>query len=275
MNLQFTASSVSNLGYNVPLYVRTSVNGGAEQTFAVDNTPTTFNMRVDVTATNTDEEFSILFLNDHDPTVDSQTVDLIIHQIMLFECPNATIENAGLNYFTFAPKNPIYEDTDGVGSSITQLASAAAFAAHDVFRRGGLFTCASPESANVISVSGTTSYTPVYRVKPSIQAPLFVPGATTKTCKSKVRAALSGDATAGDVRITMTNGSTVTHHFTTSGWSSTQNLSVETDDPSQWATDGGIRGGTRDEATVECRVTGTGTNGNFTVLSVCIWDEPQ
>lgn len=279
LNLQITMSSLSAVGANTPCYGRIQFpTGGPDQTFGVDRTPTTFNMRLDLgSATNATEEISFRLYNDA-PVGDGITnVTILVHQILIYECPNPTIEPAGLNYFTFAPKSPIYFDAVPIGASISQLASLAQIAAHTIFRRGALFTVASPEINTKASPGGggSSSYTQLFRMNPSIQAPMMGPGSTKKTCKCAVKGALQGTATSVDVRITMTTGDVATCNSAAGAWSSVQDIDIERDDPARWATDGGIRGGTRDVATIEYRANGTAGAGAVLVSSVCIWDEPE
>lgn len=193
---------------------------------------------------------------------------LLVHSIILYECPEVNIQNTGVNIVE--PGSMIY---DGYANreSIAGLERVTKELQTGYFRRGGLFNWSSGYSSGVNTAS--TSYQSLHSdgIKPAIQTRLMYNGETVRS----VRCAIFVIGF-GNVRVTMTSGDSVT--FTVAeaygegaGVWIVDDLDVETDDPSRWDTDGGIRGGTRDEITIEYKAD---SGEQVFLLGVSIWDAP-
>lgn len=129
-------------------------------------------------------------------------------------------------------------------------------------RRSCLFSDFRPAGLNM-----GTSYTSVYRRDPALLARTRYAGETVRA----VDLAVYGNGPSGSTaRITMTSGDTFTIALVDGvpGWHTTQ-VDIETEDPSRWGIDGGIRGGTRDRIKLEGRRVG-GSDGDCKIYGMCV-----
>lgn len=131
-----------------------------------------------------------------------------------------------------------------------------------------LFSWCNPSGVTITS----STLTNLFRIDPAMSARHL--GSTTADQQRSVTVAaycvLSGTTPTGEVDFTATSGGNVTLSITdTSGvytWF-TDTFLIDTDDPTRYATDGGIRGGTRDDIAITARKT-AGTD--ITVKSISI-----
>lgn len=199
---------------------------------------------------------------------DGDVGGVTVHNVSLYECPVIFIEESGVE--NIEPNDLIYDGYDD-RKSIAGLERAAEDLRTTYYRRGTLYNWAN--GYNTAVSNATTTYAALHPdgVWPAIQTRLMYNGETTRTVKCNVFARVTGGT--GNVRITMTSGDVVTFNVTntSNAWQTTADIDVETDDPSRWDTDGGIRGGTRDEVTIEYRASSGQT---IYLLGVSIWDAP-
>jgi hypothetical protein len=162
-------------------------------------------------------------------------------------------------------KAPIYaENADE--KSVNGVA-VSAFNALDEARRSVLFSWAHPFGV-VVTAAAFPGTSNVFLLDPSIVARHLYNGTNTASVAVAVFAKMVGSTPAGDVKITAQSGGTVTLHFTsTSATWVTGTLTVETEDLTRLATDGGLRGGSRETLKIEARKT-AGTN--ITIYGICI-----
>lgn len=190
---------------------------------------------------------------------------LMIYSIHVFENPMFLLPNTGVQ--GIEPKEQVYdgyadrESFAGIYRGYEELVST-------YFKRGALFSWCDPTSVT----RAETIYQSFFPVAPAMQMRLMYSGETTRAVECWVYAKATGGI--GDVRFTMTNGSTATVgiNSSTGAWFTTSgSLSVEVDDVSRWDVDGGIRGGTRDALTVDYRAP-SGGSGTITIYSICVFD---
>lgn len=193
---------------------------------------------------------------------------LDIHNIEIYESPARILATSGAG--SVEPGTLIYDGYDD-RESIGGLEHAVEDLRALYFRRGTLFSWASGYSDGFNTAS--TSYQQLFGdgANPAIQTRLMYTGETVRTVKCAVWV-----IGFGNVRVVMTNGDSVT--FTVAepygedaGVWMTSGFDVETDDPSRYETDGGIRGGTRDEITVEYKAD---SGEQIFLYAVSIWDPP-
>lgn len=195
---------------------------------------------------------------------------LLLHGIHIMESSQVFLDGKGVATSTLEARQPIYwnigEPPDG---SITTLVQSTKYAHENYARRGQLFNWWDPFAQ---WSTASTSFTSVFPgdIKPAIQTRLISLGQSLASIKVRVCARVSGGT--GEVRVTMTNGST--HTWTVSSavneWQDEVTLQAECDDPDRWPTDGGIRGGTRDEVTLEARA----ISGTIYVVGLSICETP-
>ncbi len=190
---------------------------------------------------------------------------IVVHGISLFECPLLRLDTESIGCVPPEAKSQIY---DGYSSfdSVSGIARAYESLRSTYFKRGALFTWSPGYSYD----RSETSYTELFDYPPAIQTRRMYANDTTRNVKVVVYAKVSGGT--GNVRITMSSGGTVTFNITstTGAWTTPTNIAVEVDDPSRWGTDGGIRGGSRDEVTVEYRAAAANT---ISIEGISIYDE--
>ena len=136
-------------------------------------------------------------------------------------------------------------------------------------RRNMLFSWSNPQAAAVTSSSYSGS-SPWFTDSPSVVARHSYLGTNTATVRVAVYAGSVGAPNTGDIRITPASGGAALTLSITAGafaWY-TGNLTVETEDLSRNATDGGLRGGTRETLLVEARTTGGTTSIQMTSMFV-------
>lgn len=205
-----------------------------------------------------------------EPTADA--VGFFIHQLSLYECPAVALTGGGVE--PIRQHLQVYDGYDA-RESISGLARAAGDLQSTYFRRGTVFNFARGDTDGRKSQQ-TGIYDTIFSnsgILPAVQNRLMYNGETTRNVNCNVYARVSSGAT-GSVQVSMTNGATATFAVTSTSnvWHTTQTLAVETDDPTRWESDGGIRGGSRDFIQVGLRV----ASGGQTVylLGVSVWDAP-
>jgi len=199
-----------------------------------------------------------------------QTDWVQLHQLNVYHCPMAQL-TADVGVDPIKARSQVFDGHDA-RQSIAGLARAVDDLRSTYFRRGTVFNWA----------HGGDGFTTVlhfvyqllfqnYPINPAIQNRLMYNGETTRDVKVNVYAKVSSGAT-GTILMTMTNGATCTFTVTSTSatWHTTQTLTVEVDDPTRWETDGGIRGGTRDELKVEVKVASGGQT--LYLLGISMWD---
>ncbi len=162
---------------------------------------------------------------------------------------------AGTHETSCVGAQPIYENTDTDDKFSVQSVFEQVREQGDNHTRCSLFSWynAAGLTTTATAFSGTSN---IFRIDPAVQTRLLTASVTTRTVAWAVYAVAAG-ASSGEVKVTMTNGSTstITVANTTIAWT-TGTVSVETDSMTETAL---IRGGTRDTAVFEFRdVTGTG-----------------
>lgn len=199
---------------------------------------------------------------------DGDIATLMIHQLILYECPAVTVANTGVEVIERG--DMIWDGYDD-RQSIAGLERAVNDLRDLYYRRGALFNWATGYEAGVLTSSDVFASLHPDGIKPAIQTRLMYIGETVRTVGLAVFA-----AGFGEVRVTMSNGDS--HTFTIdSGYAEdpgawfVSSIDVETDDPDRWSIDGGIRGGTRDEITIEYRAD---TGESLSLYAVSIWDPP-
>lgn len=190
--------------------------------------------------------------------VDAEDVEyLLVHGIHIQEAPQVFMDGKGVATSTLEARQPIFWDFGAPpDKSITTLVESSRYAHENYARRGELFTWFDPFGSWSTT---STSYVDVFPVRPAVQTRLIDLGQTRGTAKVRVCARVSGGE--GAVRLTMTNGANVFWAVTNTlnQWLAERNVLVECDDPDRWPTDGGIRGGTRDEIRLEAFAPSGGT----------------
>lgn len=256
-------------------------SGGTNYTFAVDNAISVFYLKVPRTfgASSVEEEFSFKINTTLDPYVspDNAGQALIVHSVHVYESPQVRLTgNGGTDSYTMEAGDPIYHGAPF--ASISGLAQQIESASTAYHRRGALFTYTSPVNDALPPNTYPTSFTNMFATPPALQSFLTNNGQTLRTCKVNIRGRVTNAgglaSGSGDVRFTMTNGSTTTFTLSsnTAAWQTPRTISVEVDDPSRWAVDGGIRGGTRDFCTVQIKANVVGHRVH--VSGISIYDQP-
>lgn len=192
---------------------------------------------------------------------------ITVHDVSLYECPVRFIEESGAE--NIEPNDLIY---DGAADrrSISGIERAVEDLRTTYFRRGTLYNYASGFTNGVNTTS--TSFQELHPdgIKPAIQTRLMY-AENSRKVMCNVYARVTGPM--GQVRITMSSGDYVDFFVssTSNTWHTTQEIYVTTDDPFRWDTDGGLRGGVRDEVDIQYKVGGGNT---LYLLGVSIWDAP-
>lgn len=199
---------------------------------------------------------------------DGDVGGVTVHNVSLYECPVIFIEESGVE--NIEPNDLIYDGYDD-RKSIAGVERAAEDLRTTYFRRGTVYNWANGYDTAVSTTS--TSFQELHPdgVWPAVQTRLMYNGETTRSIKCNVFARVTGGT--GLIRIIMTSGDFVDFPITntSNAWQTTQEINVETDDPSRWDTDGGIRGGTRDEVTILYKA---GAGQTVYLLGVSMWDAP-
>lgn len=222
-----------------------------------DGSMTRLTIRQDVTPSNTPQEINCLFTTDAEDPSDSDDltryVYLVVHGIHVSEMPQLRLNGYGVAMSTLDARQPIYSQA-GVPAheSITALPNLMELAKQSYARRGSLFSWYSPFT-DTLNQTTSTSYVEIFPVRPSVQGRLITKGQTKGDIKVNVAARVTGGT--GQVRVSMTSGDSLTFDVTstTVAWVGEQTMTANCDDPSRWETDGGIRGGTRDDVIFEMK----------------------
>jgi hypothetical protein len=193
---------------------------------------------------------------------------LLIHQLIVYECPAVSIANTGVEVIERG--DMIWDGYDD-RQSIAGLERAVNDLRDNYFRKGALLNWTTGYSGGVTTTE--TSYQDLHPngIRPAIQTRMMYEGETLRDVSCNVYAVVSGGT--GNVRLTMTNGDVRTFAITNTSpdWQTTESLQVETEDPSYWGINGGVRGGSRDEITIEYRA---GAGESISLYGVSIWDPP-
>jgi len=200
----------------------------------------------------------------------NSTASVIVQNIACYEVPRVEADSTyGVDLPTVKANTPIYESgTAGDDASIQGVAKVAR-AAKTVARKNKIFDWSLEGGHTGVTSTGTwvTVHTGLL---PTGMCRLLETGVTVRACGWNCRAKVTGGDQTGEVRITMGTGDTDTITVTSTGfaWQTEGSIDIETEDPTRWDTDGGIRGGTRDTITIEIRVTGTTTSIELRSVSV-------
>jgi hypothetical protein len=192
---------------------------------------------------------------------------IIVHGVHIQEASQVFLDGRGVATSTLEARQPIFWDTgDPPDKSITAIVETTRYAQDNYVRRGELFTWWDP--AGLFSSTTSGSYVDVFICRPAIQRRLISLGQTVGDIKARVCCRVTGGS--GQVKLSLTSGATYTWAVTdtANNWQSEQTLECETDDPDRWPTDGGIRGGTRDEVRLEVKAP-VGQTLYIVGLSIC------
>ena len=211
--------------------------------------------------------------------VDSTSLDVAQVSLTATELPAGDITTFGsaaeevVDPATCATGAPIYEPA---GATEHRSASGLAEILYSVTAGAGLIGEARRPTlynwAHPIGVSTTeTSFASLGMSEPTptIVGRHMYNGTNTTTVRVRVRAYVVGAPNTGEIKLTATTGGTLTLTITTdtATWYS-GDLTVETEDLSRNATDGGLRGGSREMITIQGRVTGGSTTIGVTGLHI-------
>lgn len=191
---------------------------------------------------------------------------ITVHNVSLYECPAVFIEESGAE--NIEPNDLIY-DGSADRRSISGIERAVEDLRTTYFRRGALYNWTSGGYAHTTTSPSFVELHPL-GVKPAIQTRLMY-AENSRKVMCNVYARVTGPM--GQIRITMSSGDYVDFFVssTSDTWHTTQEIYVTTDDPFRWDTDGGLRGGVRDEVDIQYKVGGGNT---LYLLGVSIWDAP-
>jgi hypothetical protein len=212
-------------------------------------------LRQDVTASNTPQETHVQITTTvEDPATTENPANnilLFIHGIHICEFPQLRLNGFSTVMSTFEARQPIYsQEIVDSHESITALPNVMETVKQSYARRGALFSWWSPFD-DELNQTTSTSYVEVFPVRPSVQTRLISKGQTRGDIKVNVAAYVTGGT--GNVRVSMTSGDSLTFDVTSTSaaWVGEQTMTANCDDPDRWETDGGIRGGTRDDVIFE------------------------
>lgn len=175
-----------------------------------------------------------------------------LHGIHIQESSQVFLDGRGVATSTLEARQPIYWDFGSPPSaSITTLVESSRYAHENYARRGALFSWFDPFDRFTSTTSG--SWVDVFIARPAIQCRRVGATQTVGDIKARICARVTGGS--GQVKLSLSSGSTYTWSVsnTVNQWLDEQTLQCETDDPDRWPTDGGIRGGTRDEVRLEVK----------------------
>lgn len=183
----------------------------------------------------------------------SGSAEVYCDTVSCFEIPLTVLQSGDgvdLDYLQF--NAPIYYDASNDGRSVF---GALDFSASELIRR----TVFNWYNENGVTLTDTafTGSSNLFLLDPAVQARHVTSGQTTSTVDWAALCTSTGGGS--QIRLTTAAGSD-TQAIAGGGpaWV-TGTIDIETDDPSRYDTDGGIRGGTRDSVIVELRRT-TATN---------------
>jgi hypothetical protein len=232
-------------------------------TTTIDGTVTRLALRENVTASNTPQEIHITiqttFPDPSDSDDPAKSVYLVIHGIHVSELPETRLDGYGVALSTLDPRQPIYYyNSTPSRESIASLPTMAELVKDSYARRGAIFSWWTPFD-DELNQTTSTSYVEIFPVRPSVQTRLMDSGQERGTVKVNVAARCTSGT--GQVRVTMTSGDSVVFDVSTTSvaWIGEQSLLANCDQPDRWETDGGIRGGVRDDVIFEFRAPSGGT----------------
>lgn len=285
--LQITLRSVMSDGSYCTLLgsVTAPASFGTPAFFSAGQHPTTVQVRYDITASNTPQEFTFHIESLGAIALEGPRPYLFIDSIQIYEAPQQLLNGAGTDSSTFDTRDPIY-DGAADDASIGTLAVETDLCKTNYYRRGGLYQ----NSAFALAIARTSSYVAMFEKPVPIQIPRLKNGASSGAVLANVHGWIGGGATEGDCQLTMTSGSSATFKITAPNayngggawpgitgyggvWAGAVAMNVQCEDPLRWATDGGHRGGTRDFCNVTARVLGP-SGGYFVINGISIFDLP-
>lgn len=285
--LHLTLRSIMSDGSYVTLLgsVTTPASFGTPVYFSAGQHPTTVQVRYDITASNTPQEFTFHIESIGVIATEGPRPLLMIDSIQVFEAPQQIINGTGTDTFSFDTRDPIYDGAVN-DSSVATLATQAELCKSTYYRRGALYQ----NSWFALAIARTTSYVAAFPQPVPIQVPKLKTGSTVGTVLANVHGWIGNGATQGNCRLTMTNGSTATFTITAPNayagpgawpgitgygglWAGAQAMAVSVDNPARWTIDGGILGGVRDLCNVEVRALGA-AGGTFVLNGISIFDLP-
>ena len=187
--------------------------------------------------------------------------------VQMWEAPKELLDTEGVIVSSEFTNAAIF-DGSTVQRSVGAISKALLFARRMV-RRGSLFTWS---SANIPLFTQSLAFVDFFSVYPALQARKTAITDVTRTINVRVFARMNSVGPTGNVKFTMTNGSTVTLVVTgtaTAWYSGT--IQVNVDDATQVAR---IAGGVRDLCRVEWKTTVNSVAGQLQMFSICISDIP-
>lgn len=217
-------------------------------------------LQEEVTASATPVAVTLTVANDS-----SSASSIAVRSVALYELPRFALDAGyGVNQHILAPRNPIVGTTSG-DLSIESVARHAR-SAKTVARRNSLLSWYDPDG--VSDTSG--SFVDIFDFEPELRCRQLESANTTRTV---AWTAYTHDPSGvgGEVRLTASqSGQTDTMSFsnTTPAWQTPRTLTINTEDPTRWLTDSGLRGGSAE--TVQAAVRTTSSPTSVTVLAIAI-----
>lgn len=189
---------------------------------------------------------------------------IVVQSISCHEVPRVQLgEGEGAELSSLYANRQIYEHATRNDDRGLEAVARHARYAKQVARKNHLFSWYYP--TGVTSTSG--SLVDLFPLYPFVCARLLESANTSRNIVWNAYALVTGGTATGEVAVTTAAGTT-TMAVTSTGatWHADHTSSIETEDPTRWATDGGIRGGTRDTMQIQIRQTGA---TSITIFGFC------
>lgn len=241
-----------------------SITGIGRFTIAPDSFGRVTNLRYvqQVTATNTAGEITFVLNNDA-----SSGGPVYMEGVTCYEIPRATIATFGA-----APNQVTQLHTVQTGAPIVERETAAnsldgvlSRTLDEAMLQGHARRSCFWSDCRPTGQSPGTSYQVLYLHNPPVLARPRYLGESTRT----IALAVYGSGPSGStVRFTSDSDVATIALPTSNGWAF-GTLDVDCDDPTEWGSDGGLQGGTRDRIVIEGRRVG-GSQGDCDIFSTCM-----
>lgn len=213
-----------------------------------------------VTASATPANVSLTIANNAASATSIRVVSVGLHEL-----PRTALDAGyGVQYGVLAPRNPIVGTTSGDLS--IESVHRHQRTAKTVARKNMLFNWSYPDG---VSETGT-SFVDLWDFEPELRCRFLEQANTTRSVAWTAFTVCSSGAS-GEIKLTASqSGQTDTMSFnnTTGAWQTPRTLTINTEDPSRWTTDSGLRGGTAESVQAAIRRVSGGTD--VTVLAIAI-----
>lgn len=250
-------------------YIRDGAATPASGTFFCDGTPREY-LFPDINNLGAgSHEYGFTIATDEVSPVGDEVADptyLRVHSVQLIESPFGYLDDTTSGVEPVSRGSQILEDNTTY-ESLGALSYAHEQLRSTYYKRGALFTSAIGGTEG----TGNTSFEALFPLVPVVQTRHMYNGETTRTVRCNVFGEVTGGAGTGVVTIDAGGGSTATFSLANGSyaWGTEQALTVRTDDPSRWVTDGGMRSG-GSGLDIQYRVTDGATV--LVVHSICVFD---